>query len=60
MENDGLYGSPLQARAQTALRVLPGNQFNGPAVDLLEAPADLVPPRFLGVRVHLGIQTVQQ
>lgn len=37
---------------------MPANQLNGAAVDLLETPEDLRPPRLLSFRIHLGIWTI--
>src|ERR1039458_10132229 len=44
----------------TALRVTPGNQRNRAAIDFLDTPTDLIPPCFLRIRVHLGIETIEQ
>jgi hypothetical protein len=39
----------------TTLRILPGNQLNGSAVDLPKTMVDLPPPRFFGVLVNFRI-----
>jgi hypothetical protein len=59
-EIERLVGSRLQSRAQTAAGILPGNEFNGPAIDLLQTLKDLLPPRLLNGSINLLIQTADE
>jgi hypothetical protein len=45
----------LQSRAETAPRILPGNELNGCAIDSLETPKDLLPPGLLDGSIDLLI-----
>jgi hypothetical protein len=52
--------SPLQSRPKTAARLLPGDERNGSAVDLLKAPIDLLAPGFFRGGVDRLIQAADQ
>jgi len=52
--------SRLQPRPETAARLLPGDEMNGSAVDLLKTSIDLLPPGFFRGSVDRLIQTANQ
>jgi len=59
-ESERMRGSRFQSRPETPARLVPGNEFNGSAVDLLKTPLDFLPPGFLGASVDRLIQTANQ
>jgi hypothetical protein len=50
----------LRSRAETAARILPGNELNGPAIDLLKTLKNLIPPSLLGGSIDVLIQTADE
>ncbi len=55
-----MCGSPNLSRPETAARLLPRDERNGPTVNLLNTPADFLPPGFFRGNVHRLIQTADQ
>src|SRR5258708_6139432 len=47
--------SLLLSRPEAAARFFPRNQLNGPAVDLLKTPVDLLSPGFFPAAAHASI-----
>jgi hypothetical protein len=54
-EIEPLHCSRLQSRAETSARILPGNELNGSAIDLLKTLKDLLPPSLLDGSIDLLI-----
>ena len=52
--------SQLQSRPETPARILPRDQMNGSAVDLLKTPINFLPPGSFRGSVDRLIQTADQ
>src|SRR5258708_32453993 len=59
-EGERMRCSLLQSRSEAAARVLPGDELNSSAVDLLETPINLLPPCFFRARVDGLVQAANQ
>jgi hypothetical protein len=59
-EGQQMLCSLLESRSEAAARVLPGDEPNSSAVDLLETPINLLPPCFFRPRVDGLIQAPNQ
>jgi hypothetical protein len=59
-EFERMRGSPLKSKPETAACLLPGDEFNGSAIDLLKTPIDLVPPGFFRGLVDGMIEAANQ
>jgi hypothetical protein len=50
----------FQARAEGSSRIIPGDEFDGPGVDIVQPTLNLQPPGLLRVRIDLGVQALQE
>lgn len=50
----------MHPRPKVALSLVPRDEFHSPAVDLLQTPADLLPPLLLGLSIDFRVQAFEE